>query len=229
MDQIIFWSDSEIVLHWIKTHPSALNTFVSNRVAQIQDMTSDANWRYVPTAENPADIVSRGCDVFELKNSLWFTGPRFLTMNSDMWPDNSYCSLSPDALALEKKNTNVPLINTEVRFENVILSMIGKFSSYRKVVRIVAYVVRFVRCAKNKCRIDTIALETNELNLAFLKIVEIIQNIEFKEDMDNLAKLSLSKHRHIQKLNPFIQQCGMDGLNMSLLRVGGRLSNAPIP
>lgn len=62
----------------------------------------------MPTADNPADIVSRGCDVLELKNSLWFSGPRFLTLNSDMWPINSHCSLSPDALALEKKKTKVP-------------------------------------------------------------------------------------------------------------------------
>lgn len=37
IDEIVFWPDSEIVLHWIKSHPSTLNTFVCNKVADIQE------------------------------------------------------------------------------------------------------------------------------------------------------------------------------------------------
>ena len=66
IESINFWSDSEIVLHWLKTHPSKLQTFVSNRVAEIQEKTTDAIWRYVPSAQNPADIVSRGCNIDEI-------------------------------------------------------------------------------------------------------------------------------------------------------------------
>ncbi|XP_043502791.1 uncharacterized protein LOC122524543 [Polistes fuscatus] len=36
----IFWSDSTIVLHWINTPPHTLKTFVSNRVAEIQENTA---------------------------------------------------------------------------------------------------------------------------------------------------------------------------------------------
>lgn len=56
-----FWSDSQITLHWINTHSSTLSTFVGNRVAEIQDLSGDVSWRYVPTDKNPADLVSRGC------------------------------------------------------------------------------------------------------------------------------------------------------------------------
>lgn len=31
--KVIFWTDSEITLHWLQSHPSTLNTFVANRVA----------------------------------------------------------------------------------------------------------------------------------------------------------------------------------------------------
>ena len=37
IESVNFWSDSEIVLHWLKTHPSLLHTFVSNRVSEIQE------------------------------------------------------------------------------------------------------------------------------------------------------------------------------------------------
>ncbi|XP_018394547.1 PREDICTED: uncharacterized protein LOC108773254 [Cyphomyrmex costatus] len=66
-DKITYWSDSTIVLNWIQTQPSKLQVFVSNRVAEIQELTDTRNWRHVPTAENPADLLSRG--VFP--NQLW--------------------------------------------------------------------------------------------------------------------------------------------------------------
>jgi len=38
------WSDSSIVLAWIRQPPRELNVFVSNRIAKIQDMTKDMTW-----------------------------------------------------------------------------------------------------------------------------------------------------------------------------------------
>lgn len=37
--KIVLWSDSTIVLHWIKTSPHRLKPYVSHRVAQIQEIT----------------------------------------------------------------------------------------------------------------------------------------------------------------------------------------------
>ncbi|GFT88285.1 integrase catalytic domain-containing protein [Trichonephila clavipes] len=44
-----------------------LKTFVANRIATIQEMTSSEQWRYVATEDNPADFVSRGMDSLKLK------------------------------------------------------------------------------------------------------------------------------------------------------------------
>ena len=41
IESIHFWSDSEITLHWIRSHPSSLTTFVSDRVAEIQEWTTN--------------------------------------------------------------------------------------------------------------------------------------------------------------------------------------------
>ncbi|XP_072389595.1 uncharacterized protein [Diabrotica undecimpunctata] len=57
---VYMWSDSQIVLCWIKKQPNQLQTFVSNRVAKIQNLTSNFMWSYVSTKENPADLASRG-------------------------------------------------------------------------------------------------------------------------------------------------------------------------
>jgi len=60
------WSDSTVVYAWIQTPTAKLKTFVANRVAKIQHMTSPKIWRYVPTAYNPADCASRSVTPKEL-------------------------------------------------------------------------------------------------------------------------------------------------------------------
>lgn len=73
-----FWCDSMIVLNYIAAEPSRWTTFVANRVSEIQE-TTNKNWRHVPTAENPADLVSRGMDITGLSTaSLWWNGPHWL-------------------------------------------------------------------------------------------------------------------------------------------------------
>lgn len=43
------WTDSNVVLAWLKQHPSEWPKFVANRVATIQHRLQDATWRHVPT------------------------------------------------------------------------------------------------------------------------------------------------------------------------------------
>jgi hypothetical protein len=59
---IYLWTDSSIVLTWIQEVPSRWKTFISNRVTLIQEATSGATWRHVPSSDNPADLISRGTD-----------------------------------------------------------------------------------------------------------------------------------------------------------------------
>lgn len=71
-DACYLWSDSTIVLGWIKQPPNKLKTFVSNRVAEIQELTSTDTWNHVSTKENPADLLSRGVKPKSLvDNDLW--------------------------------------------------------------------------------------------------------------------------------------------------------------
>ncbi|GFX86209.1 integrase catalytic domain-containing protein [Trichonephila clavipes] len=76
------WSESMIVLSWIKRMSYQLKTFVDNRIASIQEMTTIEEWSYVPTENNLADFVSRGMDPTKLKTcELWWNGPTFLMSN----------------------------------------------------------------------------------------------------------------------------------------------------
>ena len=55
-----FWTDSKVVLGYIKNDVRRFKTFVANRIQQIRENTEVQQQQYVPTRENPADDASRG-------------------------------------------------------------------------------------------------------------------------------------------------------------------------
>lgn len=104
IDQVIFWTDSTIALHWINTSPHLLKTFVANRVAQIQQNTSPKNWRHVRTHDNPADALSRGQLPVQFKNNqLWADGPSWLRHQEEQWPALPL-TFSPDVPEAKKNS-----------------------------------------------------------------------------------------------------------------------------
>lgn len=81
------WSDSMIMLHWIKKDPSLLKAFVSNRIRKIQTDTKGYVWIYVDSINNPADLVSRGLKKNDfIGNRLWQEGLSWLLKPEIKWP-----------------------------------------------------------------------------------------------------------------------------------------------
>ncbi|KAK9679075.1 Reverse transcriptase (RNA-dependent DNA polymerase) [Popillia japonica] len=86
-DKCYLWSDSTIALHWINTSPNVLQPFVSNRVSQIQSLTSSNEWHHIRSEDNPADILSRGTTPTDLlKSTMWWHGPSWLHEPEENWP-----------------------------------------------------------------------------------------------------------------------------------------------
>ncbi|GFS91348.1 integrase catalytic domain-containing protein [Trichonephila clavipes] len=78
--EIYLWSDSMIVLAWLRKEPMDLKTFVQNRVAKIQELYPNQLWRHVPSDQKPANLVSRGVKPNKLlQQKIWFNGPTFLS------------------------------------------------------------------------------------------------------------------------------------------------------
>ncbi|KAL7872550.1 hypothetical protein SRHO_G00075330 [Serrasalmus rhombeus] len=73
-----FWTDSKVVLGYIRNEARRFHTFVANRVQKIHLGSHPQQWRYVASNENPADHASRGLTLRELLASTWLTGPEFL-------------------------------------------------------------------------------------------------------------------------------------------------------
>lgn len=57
------------------------------RVAEIQSLTDIDSWRYVDSANNPADVITRGQSLKDLTPPCrWINGPNFLHQPESCWP-----------------------------------------------------------------------------------------------------------------------------------------------
>lgn len=210
--RVTFWTDSTIVLGWIKMLPSKLQPFVRNRVAEILDKTSSCTWRHVPTDKNPADLVSRGVSAKSLQScQLWWHGPDFLNHNESCWPT---CPVINDKLP-EMRNT----ISLHVSNASRELIDFSRFSKLMRLQRTVAYVLRFVNKVKKVTCYKNKFLSTEELNKSLKLILKLSQMQSFPEYNLLLKNQQLPSKSPLIKFNVFLD-------DDKLIRVGGRLNNS---
>lgn len=78
------WSDFTITLAWISSPSTKWKTFVAHRVGEIQDLSCISEWSHISTHDNPADLISRGCDASQIATmELWWFGPKWLRLNKE--------------------------------------------------------------------------------------------------------------------------------------------------
>lgn len=148
-EQWHYWTDSTVTLAWIQSPSDRWKTFVANRVSAIQELTNE-NWHHIDTKSNPADLISRGASAKELReSSLWWHGPSWLSEDESKWPANEPAA----AQAPEQKNrvktfTLVELNKKCDKPKNFEQQYLKRFSSFKKLIRITAYVLRFVEKCK---------------------------------------------------------------------------------
>ena len=198
LSKSFFWSDSCIVLQWIRSSQKKQPVFVANRVAEILDTCTVDQWYYVPTDMNPADIGTRGISIEGLISSIWFPGPPFLRESIDSWPMQPSFVQSEEAISAAV-SVQPPLIDWD------------RFSRYDKLRRVVAYLLR----VKNR---NKGALSPEELLEAENKIWSLVQRECFNDTFNALHKERDIPDSDLKPLSPFLQG--------NLLRAKGRLRKA---
>ncbi|XP_035213064.1 uncharacterized protein LOC118186999 [Stegodyphus dumicola] len=56
IDKFVYWTDSLIVLFWIKGSAKQWKQFVGNRVVEVQEKSDPRSWNHCSGRENPADL-----------------------------------------------------------------------------------------------------------------------------------------------------------------------------
>lgn len=231
-NKVYFWTDSTIVQGWLRMSPHLLKTFVQNRVVQINDLTCDTIWRHVKGTENPADIITRGATLDTLKydnNNTWWCGPAFLREPRVMWPKPNNNELSSVDLP-ETKPDSINLHSIQV----VPLFDFERFSSFIKLQRVCAYLLRFLNNARaatrgGTCMRKTGPLSVDELQRSLDTLTRFVQQQSFSEQYHKLVhKIPLNINKN--SANKLLYN-KLSGLNIfldkaNIIRVGGRLSNA---
>lgn len=217
--EVFYWTDSTIVLAWLKSTSREWKTFVANRVGKIQSHSAEHNWHFVSGTDNPADIISRGSHVQDLlKNSVWWHGPSWLSQNMNSWPDQPDISQSDQVLTEKRTESLVFQIHV---LDN---KFIERFSSVTKLFRVRAWIHRFVTNSKlprESRLIGNLSLE--EIQTAELKIIEVVQEASFADEIKDLKnKREIKRTSKLLSLCPFLD-------DQNILRVGGRLRNSKLP
>ncbi|CAH2226645.1 jg21004, partial [Pararge aegeria aegeria] len=177
-----FWCDSMIVLGWLKTPSTRLKSFVRNRVHEIQDSTKGHTWNYVPSKDNPADLLSRGLKADHISNSrLWWSGPTFLANNESEWPKVPNTNVNNDLPEIITCNLMLD-VNPNA---NLFTDLIKNKSNLTKLKNIIGYIIRFIYNCKNNAKRSGY-LTTQELQTSLNLIIHKAQLDMFPDEYEIL-------------------------------------------
>ncbi|GFS48323.1 integrase catalytic domain-containing protein [Trichonephila inaurata madagascariensis] len=131
------------------------------------------DWQHVPGEVNPADLATRCCDWSDLLKSKWWEGPGWLYSDEESWPCFEV-SETPDEAFLERCKTVVTNLATgnEVRFGDRFLY----FLSYKKILRMTAYVLGFCNNIKRNSPKLVNSLSCEEIQKAEETLIKIMQS-----------------------------------------------------
>nr|CAH7732587.1 unnamed protein product [Callosobruchus chinensis] len=210
-----------IVLCWISAPPNTWKLFVSNRISKIQGSTDVSQWKHVASADNPADLVSRGISASQLPScKIWWHGPVWLNKSEKEWPEPLYQARNKIEIehVPEKRHLQVSLIAKHD------FSILDRYSSLYRLQKIVAFCFRFTYNASNSFgERKSGAITVDEMNHALLALVKLAQHQDFSQEINCLfEKKPLPKGSRLLNLDPFLDTNGY-------LRVGGRLSKSNLP
>ena len=174
VNQSVFWTDSMLVLQYVKNETKRFHTFVANRITAIHNGSSPDQWRHVGTKCNPADDVSRGLTAEELiMRKSWVHGPEFLWHEEDMWPVTPVSGDVPDGDPEVK--THVNIFQAIVNEHNAVDKLLKSYSSWFCLKKAVAWFLRIKQFLHRKiakkeksmnCNSDITVRELNDAAIA---------------------------------------------------------------
>ena len=202
-----------MALGWIHSDPNRWKNFVCNRVMEIQTYTNPVQWRHCPGLDNPADHLSRGLLGDQIQSlNFWWHRPSWLARPAEDWPSGT---LPMSHFPPEKKRKQSQVLKTATP---VTLINISRFSSYRKLVRTMAWILRFLKNARWREK-SVGELTVTELTIACIYWVRVVQEEALTAEVQSLRKnLPLPRQSKIACFYTFLEG--------GLICLGGRLQCA---
>ena len=217
VDIVHCYTDSISALYWIKGLNKEWKIFVENRVQEIRKLIKPELWSHCPGKENPADIPTRKSNISKLANrSEWWYGPEWLRYKDlpcfDRLKEVDVPQDCLNELRIHSSPETSTLISTVDDVPNIqeIITM-DRFSDYGRILRVAAYVVRFIENCRNKD-----SRKSNELTAAEISKAERIFIVQAQSSFEG---------PYLDKLE---KQLGVFKDKDGLLRCKGRLNNSSL-
>ncbi|XP_043235722.1 uncharacterized protein LOC122388596 [Amphibalanus amphitrite] len=233
LEEVHFWSDSMDVLCWIRNEVRRFQPFVAHRISEICEVTSPEQWQHVSGTDNPADAPTRGLSFSELKESrLWMEGPKFLLEDSNEWPPKKNFQAEQFDKSEFKKDQKSTFAVRAPSGPSCRLLNPEDFSSWTRLLRVTAWVRRFVKVLRretaNRTQLDK-ELKPEEILEAEKFWVRQAQKDSFPEEREQLERAATTgttarkacRRSSVKQLSPFLDEDGV-------IRVGGRLQRSDL-
>ncbi|KAK6751721.1 hypothetical protein RB195_003250 [Necator americanus] len=163
INNVIFLTDSEIVLNWLRgsLDHSKTRLYVKNRIREIRDIVQSlermevgVKFGYIDTKWNPADIGTRGASNHEFVSHVWWDGYSLEKILNYGFTSTLFSLVKdPELQNDDDDDENDILLNAEA---NVIKTHattdkveeildLTRYNTKTKPLRILAYVIKFLR------------------------------------------------------------------------------------
>ena len=214
-----FWSDSMIVLSYIRNKERKFHTFVSNRVATIRDHSKAEQWHHIKGEENPADDCSRGLSPMQLMSERWLYGPDVIRQAKSLqWPVEKEVPLHDDDPEMKKEKPVCLMVQAS---NDPLHKLMSYYSDWNRLRRAVAWLKLIVRAKITKST-TMLPMSPEIIKEAEKQIVKWMQREAYGNEMEDLKQRNqVSNSSKLKQLKPVM----IDGL----LCVGGRIEHASIP
>jgi Integrase zinc binding domain len=166
---------------------------------------------------NPADDATRSSVKQFNTDSQWFKGPVFLQVSIDEWLQESKtdndgeCDNIQGLYIRHDEEQNILALQEEEFFNEIE----QKSSSWPKMVRVLAWVKRFIFNCRSSIRKKG-ELDIDEIKSSEKSWWQHVQRQHFSEDIARMKKGETIKMRYLNELNAFIDDDGV-------IRAGGRV------
>lgn len=209
-----FWTDSRDVICWLRSDHRRYSQFVAVRISELLESTAVNNWKWLSTKLNVADEGTKWQKLPEFSSSnRWFRGPEFLWLSESEWPQEKGDAGSTTTelrSSILHHTINEPLLDPH------------DFSTWKRLLRVVAYVIRFAANIhlKIKGQLITVGpLTQKEYCAAERFLYRQLQQQTYPEEVKLLSDSKrplLPKASSLYKLSPVVDEYGV-------LRMRGRI------
>ena len=226
-------------LCWIKNE-RVWKQYVGQQVDEICRLTPKDSWRHCPGEVNPVNLPSRGLSAKELSTTkTWWNGPNFLHNRVNQQPEMSQpAETEEEEIQREAIKTKKVITHSKVNTEtsdslDCGIDKIMDIERYSNItlLRVTAYVIRFVNTVNKRMQKESKGNLSNELTADELKNSETlwIKSVQANAFVDELSFLNQKNSKSTCTPPIRVAQFGLFLSEDQTIRCKGRISNAPLP